>query len=590
MSKAAFSQKDIQKIGEVKGDWFPWIRMPSLSKEVLGGRRALIFFRYVSWFLTSLFYLLGSEESLFIFKIAVILALLSTSYVAVRLYTKSRSAPANIVGLIIIDSLFIACLVMPTGGVTSPFIWYALNPVFMAFSMLPVLYCWVMFGIMIAAAAISALYYGDIAKIYLVLMQNSWFSLVFLLLTTAALLFARLNKQLSEAYEKLSEAHQSTERLLDYVSDLYHALESFSVGEDPHQSARLLATYARRLTGSLAGVCFLAQDQYNYLWETADPDGVLNHFRRRNIEAVWRQVKEGQAQVYRLPLEHSVLEGKEIICVPLQSESTCFGLLGYVVYSGYKNIENKARAVSYLAELVAIVLERYKAEDLGSRLMVAEEQNRIANEIHDGVSQQLFSVVYALHSISKKRAFIQDREVQQQLSLIKKTANQAAKDLRTSIYKISPSKRGEKVFTAGVSIYLEDLAMLNNMSVEFYPEGSEESLSPALRKALYRIIREATSNALRHGRCKSVQVRLNMTPSQVMLQITDDGKGFAVDEQKQRGLGLANMRSLVETFNGRFSIESEPGCGTKVTCIAPDTEIDGDKYFPGGAEIESRCS
>lgn len=557
-----------------------------LPEDVLGGRRVLKLFRYISWFLTSIFYLRSSSDYPVLFQIVVVLGLLLASWVAVRLYSHSKKNPSNVFGTIVIDTLFVGILLLiPTGGINSPFMWYALNPVFMAISLLPVIYCWGVLGILSAAVAGSAIYYGNGINILNQFKDNLWFSLVFLLLITAALLFARLNKQVSEAYEKLSDTHQSTERLLDHISDLYQALESFSVGENPRHSAGLLATYARKLTGSRAGFCYIAQEYYDYLWETSDPDGILAYYRRRELDKLWKLAKEGQARVYRLPLEHSVLEGREIVFVPLQSDSFLLGLLGYVMYTGHKNFENESRALRYLAELVATVMERQKAEDLSARLMVVEEQNRIANEIHDGVSQQLFSVVYALHALSQKKGLLQEREVQKQLNLIKRTANQAAKDLRASIYRISPNKRGEQVFLAGVSSYLEDLAKLNSIDVEFLPEGSEESLSPALRKALYRIIREATSNAIRHGKCDSIKVILKMTPVRVSLQIIDDGRGFIADEQKQQsGLGLVNMRSLMATFNGSFTIDSYPGSGTIITCVAPDdAENEEAKWAAGGA-------
>lgn len=557
-----------------------------LSEDVLGGRRVLKLFRFISWFLTSMFYLRSSSGYPLLLQIVVVLALLLASWVAVRLYSNSRKNPANVFGTIVIDTLFVGILLLiPTGGINSPFIWYALNPVFMAISLLPVIYCWGVLGILAAAVAGSAIYYGNGMYILDQFRANLWFSLVFLLLITAALLFARLNKQVSEAYEKLSDTHQSTERLLDHISDLYQALESFSVGENPRQSAGLLATYARKLTGSRAGFCYIAQEYYDYLWETSDPDRILVFYKRTDLENLWRLAKGGQTQVYRLPLEHSVLEGSEIVFVPLQSDSIFFGLLGYVMYTGHKNFENESRALSYLAELVAAVMERQKAEDLSAKLMVVEEQNRIANEIHDGVSQQLFSVVYALHALSQKKGLLQEREVQKQFSLIKRTANQAAKDLRASIYRISPNKRGEQVFLAGVSSYLEDLAKLNYIDVDFLPEGSEDSLSPALRKALYRIIREATSNAIRHGKCDSIKVVLKMTPVRVSLQIIDDGSGFETNgKDHQSGLGLVNMRSLMTTFNGSFTIDSYPGSGTIITCVAPDdAENEEVKWAAGGA-------
>jgi hypothetical protein len=328
-----------------------------LSDDVLGGRRVLKLFRYISWLLTSMFYLKSSAGYPVVFQAGVILALLLASWIAVRLYSKSRKNPSNIFGTIVIDTLFIGVLLLvPTGGINSPFMWYALNPVFMAISLLPVIYCWGVLGILSAAVAGSAIYYGNGFHILNQFKDNLWFSLVFLLLITAALLFARLNKQMSEAYEKLSDTHQTTERLLDHISDLYNALESFSVGENPRQSAGLLATYARKLTGSRAGFCYIAQEDYDYLWETSDPDGILSHFRRREMENIWNNVQEGKGRVFRLPLEHNVLEGREIICVPLQSDSIFFGLLGYVMYSSNKNFESESRALSYLAWIVGALI------------------------------------------------------------------------------------------------------------------------------------------------------------------------------------------------------------------------------------------
>jgi signal transduction histidine kinase len=556
-----------------------------LSDDVLGGRRVLMMFRYISWFLTSVFYIIGISNNPLIIKVGVSLALLVASMVAVRFYTGVRKNQLSIFGVIIVDTLFITILLLPTGGLNSPFLWYALNPILMAISLLPLLYCWAVLGILCAAVLGSTIYYGNGFSILNQFRGNPWFSQVFLLLITAALLFARLSKNVSEAYEKLSDTHKSTERLLDHISDLYQALESFSMGENPRQSAGLLATYATKLTGSRAGFCYIAQNEYDYLWETADPDGILAYYKRKELDDLWKLIKKGQTRIYRLPLEHNILENWEIVFVPLQSETLFFGLLGYVMYAGDKNYENESRALMYLSELVAAVMERQKAEDLSSRLMVVEEQNRIANEIHDGVSQQLFSVVYALHAISQKKGTIQERDVQKQLSLIKKTANQAAKDLRASIYRISPNKRGEQVFLAGVSSYLEDLAKLNNIKVEFIPEGSEESLSPAMRKALYRIIREATSNAIRHGKCEAIKVFLKMSTVRVSLQIIDNGKGFVVDDQKyQNGLGLVNMRSLMATFNGSFTVDSYPGSGTIITCVAPeDAENEEAEVAAGGA-------
>lgn len=559
-----------------------WRRIPLLPGDVIGGRRVLMFFRYISWFLTSMFYLGGSPGFPLAIKLVIILALLTAARVAVRLYDNSKGNPANIFGIIIVDTLFISGLLIPTGGLASPFMWYALNPIFMAISLLPGLYCILVLGFMLLNITAGAFYNGNALTVLNSWRNNSLFSLVFLLLTTATLLFARLAKQLSEAYEKLAGAHNSAERQLEHISNLYQALEAFSGREEPRSLASLLADYARKLTGSQAGVCYLFLDQFQPLWEIADPDGVLSGFRQVEVETVFQRIKEGQAKVYRLPLKPNGLEERLLVCVQLRSPSALFGLLGYVALPDPPLGEDEGRALTFLADLGAIVLERHKADDLAAHLLVAEEQNRIANEIHDGVSQQLFSIVYALHALSKKHAGLQDGEVQRQLNLISKTANQAARDLRASIYRISPRKRGEQIFVAGVSTYLADLAKLNGINVDLQAEGSEEALSPALRNALYRIIREATSNAIRHGKCRNIKVNLGMALEQVLLLVVDDGRGFNNGCQQIEGLGIDNMRRLMASFNGRFAIESEPGRGARVTCVVPDYSGNEVKLDMGG--------
>ena len=108
-----------------------------LSDDVLGGRRVLMLFRYISWFLTSIFYIIGISDNPLIVKIGVSLALLIASMVAVRFYTSAKKNQLSIFGVIIVDTLFIVILLIPTGGLNSPFLWYALNPILMAISLLP---------------------------------------------------------------------------------------------------------------------------------------------------------------------------------------------------------------------------------------------------------------------------------------------------------------------------------------------------------------------------------------------------------------------------------------------------------------------
>ncbi len=550
--------------------------------------KALVFYRYISWFLTSAFYMAGPPPATPVFKLGVVLTLLVAGRIAVHLYEQSRQSPGNTLLLVTIETLGIALLLVPTGGLTSPFMWYTLNPIFMATVLPNSLYCWgVLVVFLTAATAGSALYQFQALQVLVLWQEHSWLLLVFLLLTAAAQIFARLIKRLKNAYLKLNRAHQATEHSLRHIANLYQALETFSGGEDPARLAGLLAGYARKLTGSRAGFCFLDNRQGHFQCEISDPDGLLSRATwLEKADMLWRRNQSGKTGMQHLAIEQQGINS-QLICAPVQSPSACYGLLGYLAPSDHQAGENGERALTFLAELGAIVLERCQAEELAAKLMVVEEQNRIANEIHDGVSQHLFSIVYALHALGRKQAHLQDSEVQRQIQLIKKTANQAARELRASIYRISPQKRGEQVFVAGISSYLDCLAQLNGIKVSLEAEGSEEALSPALRKALYRIIREATSNSVRHGKCSSIKVILHMAPGKVFLQVTDDGRGFNVNDEIQNGLGLTNMQNLMTSFKGRFTIQSQPGKGTSVTCTVPgeEHEVMAEHPAAGGAEF-----
>ncbi|WP_051688045.1 sensor histidine kinase [Desulfofalx alkaliphila] len=538
------------------------------TPEIMGGWRAMVIFRFISWFLTSVFYLFNPGNSLFSIKLLVIISLLAFGLIISYLYEYNKDTDIDKMQLVVIETLGIALFLIPTGGLSSPFIWYALNPIFMTALLLPNAYYWITVVIFLASSSLTSIYFSGIG-IFELWKENQWLLLVFLLLITVSYLFAQLIKHLADAYNQLSTAYNQSEQLLKHNSNLYQALESVSAGSEPSHLAEVLAAYARKLSGAQATMCCLMNNGNRPQWLISDPDNILEeHINSRQIDIIWDRLNYGQEKTYTFPLDDGDTKG-QLVCVPLQSLDERFGFLAYVVPRGI-NKGDLNRAIIFLAELGAIVMERQKADELSARLMVIEEQNRIANEIHDGVSQYLFSIVYALHSLAKKEGSLQEDEIKEQLELIGSTASKAARELRSSIYRISPRRRGEQVFVANLSSYLEGLAQLNKVKVDFQTEGLEDTISPALRKALYRVVREATSNAIRHGKCRTIKVNLQMEPSKVKLEIADDGGGFDVDKLTKPGLGLANMNSLIKSFNGRFSIKSNLGEGTRISCVIPD--------------------
>lgn len=550
-------------------------KSPSPPREVWGRARMLTLYRYISLLITSAFYLMGGSRQAVFLKAGVVAALLIAGRLTVYLYDMSIHSRNVMSALITAETLGIAALLIPTGGLESPFKWYALNPILMSAALLPPAYSWAIAGGFLTAASLGSMLLGPLA-LSAVWDDYSWFLLVVILLTSAAGLFSGLLDQLSSAYEDLAKAHEVTERSLGHTRALYQALEALAIGDDTRSLARLLADYSVRLSGSGTGFCYFAADSVKPVLEVCESsDNVATVNWSEVLAELWSYAKAGQDhnpvlscfRLADLPVKSHML------WVPVQSQAGCYGILGCLSLPEDSD-QSRLPSLRFLAELGALAYERHRFQELTTQLRVSQEQTRMANEIHDGVCQYLFSISCGLHSLSRKTRGVQGEGVQEQLGLLMKTVNQANRDLRTAIYRIDRTEDDKTVFAREVASFLDDLAILYEIQVSSDIKGSEDSVSSALRQVLYRIIREASSNAVRHGHCNSIHVDLDMNPHKVSVSITDDGKGFLAGPdfapaEDVQGRGLASMRSLMRSFGGSFRVDSHPGRGTTIACRVP---------------------
>lgn len=565
----------------------------SMKNPELSIRRSLVITRSLLFFLTSLFYLADPRISPISVKIMVVLSFLIATFLAQNLYdnsgidgffqrkigkhteaksTKNQNEKIVTLKIIVIETMGIAFLILPTGGLDSHFVWCALNPIIAAAVYLPGLFCWGILGLFLfTIGGVDLVYLGYKGPTISFVSSHMSVLLVFFVTISLAQVAISLCKRLGIAYACLAIAHETTERSMEHISSLYQALETFSTREDRTQLVDVLAFYSKKLCEESAA-CLLKDGNYDTSAETilriANKDGGDDGLDwEREMRQLWAQMNPKE-EVLIYPVNEII---GQLIAVPVVSHGECFGVIAYLQPADtVKNYLEKKQTLIFLAGVAGIILERLKTDELWGRLLVSEEQNRIANEIHDGVSQYLFSMVCALDTISKQEADLQDEGIQQQLQLLEETANRAARELRASIYQLSPHKRGESIFVDNLASYLDDLGRLNGICVDLQAEGSEDVLSPALRKALYRIVREASSNAIRHGKCTALKVFLSMSPNQTVLEIKDDGCGYKqVTSKASNGLGNWNMHHMANCFNGELEIQSEPGRGTLVRCAIP---------------------
>lgn len=204
-----------------------------------------------------------------------------------------------------------------------------------------------------------------------------------------------------------------------------------------------------------------------------------------------------------------------------------------------------------------------------SHLMVMQERNRLARDLHDSVTQSLYSLVLFAEAGRRNLEKGEIERATTYLSRVNDTGQQALKEMRLFIHKIRPAILKEEGLDRALRQRLKAVEGRSGIEHEFIVDGKLD-LPPRLEEALYHISQEALNNSLKHARANRVIVHLICDEEQVELEISDDGRGFDVDAARYSdGVGLKSMRERVEEFNGTVTLQSAPGQGTTVRVILP---------------------
>lgn len=216
--------------------------------------------------------------------------------------------------------------------------------------------------------------------------------------------------------------------------------------------------------------------------------------------------------------------------------------------------------------------------DCSMKLLTTQEldRNRIARDLHDSTIQNLTMLVHKAEYCSRLVEIDQVRarlELQSMMEMIKATIN----DMREIIYDLRPMSLNNIGLVAAVDSYCVKMKKNNELDISLRVTGKEKDLSSIIRVTLYRIIQEACNNIMAHASAHKVIVSMNFEAEKVTLQVEDDGIGFDVTKVEEHsdsndelhGFGLSTMRERARLLKGTFSIQSQPGKGTKVEVSVP---------------------
>ncbi|MER6217909.1 MULTISPECIES: GAF domain-containing sensor histidine kinase [unclassified Streptomyces] len=226
--------------------------------------------------------------------------------------------------------------------------------------------------------------------------------------------------------------------------------------------------------------------------------------------------------------------------------------------------------LSLLAQHAAIALTNARLYERSRELTIAEERSRLAHELHDAVSQKLFS----LRLTAQAAAALVDRDparAKGELQQVAALAAEAADELRAAVTELRPAALDEDGLVATLRDHVRVLDRAHTARVTFTCDGVR-ALPAAQEEALLRVAQEALHNALRHSGADRVEVTLaRAAAGGALLRVRDWGRGFSPPTVRKAGrhLGLVSMRDRAAGAGGRLEVRSAPGAGTTIEMEVP---------------------
>lgn len=287
------------------------------------------------------------------------------------------------------------------------------------------------------------------------------------------------------------------------------------------------------------------------------------------IHALMRDPSPG-AREDREGLQRMIETGyRAILSVPLIVQNEGYGGITLYYRSPRRFSDEEVQLATSIGVQAAMAIENARLRAQAEQTAAFAERNRLARELHDSVTQSLYSVTLYAEAAARLLGAGKTVEAAEHMRELGTTAREALREMRLLIFELSPPALETGSLADAIQTRLDAVESRGGMAVQFHVEGTER-LGKECRQELYQIAQEALNNALKHSRAQAVKIHLQFGEKETRLEISDDGVGFKLElAQKSGGLGLRSMRERVQRIWGTLSVDSIPAGGTKVSVVMP---------------------
>ncbi len=391
-------------------------------------------------------------------------------------------------------------------------------------------------------------------------------------------------------YEAEQDRREEAERRREVAEGLRGILATLNSSRPLDEILGYIATQASQLLGADATALCRLDKQTQFLTIQAS-HGLSAEFADRMAFQVGPVSIVGEAVFTRRPTTTSNLsdwmphvpvppESKElalrfaelyrtVLAVPLLQKKEAYGALVLYYHTGRQFTEEEVNLAVTFADQAALAIENARLREQAEQAAAMEERGRLARELHDSVTQSLYSVTMYTEAAARLVTAGQAAEAAEYLRDARDTAQEALREMRLMIYQLRPPALEKGGLAVALQVRLDAVERRGGIHAELIIEG-EDRLPPGTQAELHQIAQEALNNALKHAHAREVQVRLHFGDAATCLAVQDDGVGFELAAaQAGGGMGLPGMVERAQKIGARLEIETVPSRGTKVLVEVP---------------------
>ena len=273
---------------------------------------------------------------------------------------------------------------------------------------------------------------------------------------------------------------------------------------------------------------------------------------------------------------------EQVICVPLLVKGKLVGAFILGAHRARLITSEEILLLDASGQQIGVAVENARLYRQAEETAAIAERTRLARELHDSVTQSLYSVTLFAEASARLLSMKDYASAADHLRELRDTAQEALQEMRLLIFELRPSALEHNGLASAIQARLDAVELRGGMDGELHVLG-EDHLSPNLQDELYHIAQEALNNTLKHAHATKVDVDLSFSETCVKLKICDNGAGFDPANLGRGGLGLAGIRERTQRIGGNLEVDSSIGKGTKVSVQVQLRSLAEEKLLKEGA-------